>query len=54
VVIGTVILSGVLTATLFSLFVVAVAYDMLTRKSGSPGDVARRLESEMRQARGGD
>jgi multidrug efflux pump len=46
VVIGTVILSGVLAATVFTLFVVPVAYDLLAKRTGSPGDVARRLERE--------
>ncbi len=46
VVIGTVILFGVLAATLFTLFVVPVAYDLLARRTGSPGEVARRLEEE--------
>jgi multidrug efflux pump len=46
VVIGTVILAGVLSGTLFTLFVVPVAYDLLARHTGSPGDVARRLERE--------
>jgi multidrug efflux pump subunit AcrB len=41
-----VILSGVLAATLFTPFVVPVAYDLLARRTGSPGDVARRLERE--------
>ena len=45
-VIGTVILAGVLAATLFTLFVVPVAYDLLARHTGSPGDVQRRLEQE--------
>ena len=45
-VIGTVILAGVLAATLFTLFVVPVAYDLLARHTGSPGDVRRRLERE--------
>jgi multidrug efflux pump len=45
-VIGTVILFGVLAATLFTLFVVPVAYDLLARRTGSPGDVARQLERE--------
>ena len=45
-VIGTVILAGVLAATLFTLFVVPVAYDLLARRTGSPGDVARRLARE--------
>jgi len=47
VVIGTVILSGVLAATLFTLFVVPVAYDRLAQKTGSPGDTRRRLDREI-------
>jgi len=47
VVIGTVILWGVLAATLFTLFVVPVAYDRLAQHTGSPGDTKRRLEREM-------
>ncbi|MDX1464624.1 MAG: efflux RND transporter permease subunit, partial [Halomonas sp.] len=46
-VIGTVILCGLAAATLFTLFVVPVAYDLLARRTGSPGDVARRLADEM-------
>jgi len=46
VVLGTVILSGVLAATLFTLFVVPVAYDLLARRTASPGDVKRQLEAE--------
>jgi multidrug efflux pump len=46
-VIGTVILAGVLAATLFTIFIVPVAYDLLARRTGSPGDVKRRLEREM-------
>ncbi len=45
-VIGTVILSGVLAATVFTLFIVPVAYDLLARRTGSPGDTRRRLERE--------
>ncbi len=45
-VIGTVILAGVLAATLFTLLVVPVAYDLLAQRTGSPGDVRRRLEAE--------
>jgi multidrug efflux pump len=51
-VIGTVILFGVLAATFFTLFVVPVAYDLLARRTGSPGDVQRQLEQE--QALAGD
>ncbi|MBK9131446.1 MAG: efflux RND transporter permease subunit [Gammaproteobacteria bacterium] len=45
-VIGTVILCGVIAATFFTLFVVPVAYQLLARRTGSPGDVARQLEQE--------
>ncbi len=53
-VIGVVILSGVIAATLFTLFVVPVAYDMVGRFSGSPQAVARRLEEELAQSKAGD
>jgi multidrug efflux pump len=46
-VIGTVILCGVIAATFFTLFVVPVAYQLLARRTGSPGDVTRQLEREM-------
>ncbi|WP_346797544.1 efflux RND transporter permease subunit [Halomonas sp. Bachu 37] len=46
-VIGTVILAGVGAATLFTLFLVPVAYDLLARHTGSPGDVSRRLDREL-------
>ncbi|MGD2117562.1 MAG: efflux RND transporter permease subunit [Chromatiales bacterium] len=46
-VIGTVIISGVLAATLFTLFIVPVAYDKLAQKTGSPGDTRKRLEQQM-------
>ncbi|MEJ2330030.1 MAG: efflux RND transporter permease subunit [Gammaproteobacteria bacterium] len=45
-VIGIVILSGVIAATLFTLFVVPVAYELLARGTGSPGDVVRQLRQE--------
>ncbi len=45
-VIGTVILAGVLAATLFTLFVVPVAYQVLARSTSSPGAVAQRLANE--------
>jgi multidrug efflux pump len=44
--IGVVILFGVMAATFFTLFVVPVAYDLLARKTGSPGDVKRQLGKE--------
>ena len=46
VAIGVVMLYGVAAATLFTLFVVPVAYDLLARNTGSPGDVRRKLEDE--------
>ena len=50
-VIGTVILSGVIAATVFTLFVVPVTYDLLARHTGSPGDTRRRLERESQASR---
>jgi len=49
-VIGTVILYGVLAATLFTLFIVPVAYDLLARHTGSPGQLQRHLQSELAKA----
>jgi multidrug efflux pump len=46
-VIGTVILAGILAATLFTLYVVPVAYDLLARHTGSPQRVKRQLEAEL-------
>jgi len=45
--IGVVILAGVSVATFMTLFVVPVAYQLLARGTGSPGDVRRRLEREL-------
>lgn len=45
-VIGIVILFGVMAATLFTLYIVPVAYSLIARKTGSPGDVARKIETE--------
>ncbi len=45
--IGIVVFSGVLVATLLTVFLVPVAYSLLARRTGSPGDTARRLEAEM-------
>jgi len=47
--IGIVIFSGVAAATVFTLFIVPVAYQMISGKTGSPKDVARRLEKEMQE-----
>lgn len=51
-VIGVVVISGVLVATLLTLFFVPVAYSLLARKTGSPGDVARKLTQEQAQYSG--
>ena len=45
-VIGVVVLAGVLSATLFTLFVVPVAYSLLARRTEIPGARSRRLEQE--------
>jgi multidrug efflux pump len=46
-VIGTVVFSGVTVATLFTLFVVPVAYQMFSGTASSPRATARRLEREL-------
>jgi multidrug efflux pump len=51
-VIGTVVLGGVLMATLMTVFLVPAGYSLLARRTGSPGDVARRLERESTTTRG--
>ena len=38
------VFSGVIAATAFTLFVVPAAYSVLARRTGSPGDVRRRLD----------
>jgi multidrug efflux pump len=43
-VIGIVVLAGVVAATFFTLFVVPIAYDLLAKRSASPGAVRSRLE----------
>jgi len=45
-VIGVVVLAGVISATLFTLFVVPVAYHALARRSSLPGTIERRLRRE--------
>ena len=44
IVIGTVILGGILAATLFTLFIVPAAYVLFARNTGSAGDVERALK----------
>lgn len=45
-VIGIVVIFGVLLATVLTLFFVPVAYSLLARNTGSPGDVERKLVQE--------
>lgn len=45
-VIGVVVISGVLIATFLTLFFVPVAYHILAKNTGSPGDVARQLDEQ--------
>ena len=47
IVIGTVVLSGVIAATAFTVFVIPAAYSLLARWTGSPGDTERRLRAEL-------
>ncbi len=49
-VIGVVVLSGVISATLFTLFVVPVAYSVLARRSTLPGAIERRLQREQQDS----
>ncbi|MCG8486963.1 MAG: efflux RND transporter permease subunit [Chromatiales bacterium] len=46
-VIGTVILAGVIAATLFTLYIVPVAYHLLARHTGSPLQRGQQLKQEM-------
>jgi multidrug efflux pump len=48
-VVGTVILFGVLAATILTVLVVPVAYSLLARKTSSPEQVARDLEAQLKQ-----
>jgi multidrug efflux pump len=48
--IGVVILFGAVASVAVSLLVVPAAYSLLARRTGSPGDVARRLEAESEAA----
>lgn len=46
-VIGVVVLSGILIATLFTLLVVPIAYGLLARNTHSPQTIAKKLEQEL-------
>jgi len=47
---GIVIFSGVCMATIMTLFVVPVCYNLLAKSTGSPGDVASELEDLQKQS----
>jgi multidrug efflux pump len=49
-VLGIVILFGVIAGTLFTLFIVPAAYDLVGRYTGSPKAVAQKLEKELEQS----
>lgn len=53
-VIGIVVIFGVLLATVLTLFLVPVAYSMLARNTGSPGDVERKLVEQQTRYSGLD
>lgn len=44
--IGVVVLCGVISATIFTLFIVPVAYSLIARNTGSPNTVAEKLKNE--------
>ncbi|MCS6099103.1 efflux RND transporter permease subunit [Shewanella baltica] len=48
-VIGVVVLSGILLATLFTIFVIPAAYGLFARNCGSPEAIAQQLEKELAQ-----
>ena len=50
-VIGTVIMAGVVVATLFTLFMVPVMYRLWALNTGSPRQVERRLEAQLHEYR---
>lgn len=52
IVVGTVILYGVAVAALFTLAVVPMAYQLLSRRTGSPDAQQRRLEAALAEAEG--
>ncbi|MES9941663.1 MAG: efflux RND transporter permease subunit [Candidatus Thiodiazotropha sp. 6PLUC2] len=48
-VIGTVILAGVIAATLFTLYIVPAAYHLLARHASSPLQLTQQLQAELQQ-----
>ena len=49
-VLGVVILSGVIAGTVFTLFIVPAAYDLVGRFTASPKAVTQKLEKELQQS----
>jgi len=49
-VIGVVVMCGVATASLITLFAIPVAYNLLARNTAAPGTVAKRLDKELTSA----
>jgi multidrug efflux pump len=54
IVIGVVVLAEVISVTLFTLFVVPVAYSVLARRTALPGKIGRRLQQEQQSHSGKD
>ena len=50
--IGVVILCGIALATFLTIFIIPVGYDLLARRTGSPGRVAKLLAAEQAGAQG--
>ena len=48
---GVVIFAGISVATLLTLYVVPALYHLLARRTGSPGEVAAKLEALQTEAR---
>ncbi|MFB2681979.1 efflux RND transporter permease subunit [Shewanella mangrovisoli] len=48
-VIGVVVLSGIMLATLFTIFVIPTAYGLFARNSGSPEAITQQLDKELAQ-----
>lgn len=49
IVIGIVVMTGIIAATIFTLIIVPIMYQVLARNTGSPKDLEKRLNNEMAQ-----
>ncbi len=47
--VGVVVLAGVVSATVFTLFIVPLMYELIAAKTGSPSDVAKALSREEKE-----